>query len=281
MVLLLFWYGFWVKQDRTLFFNPFLGPMSRASGTVVGFLKKNVKPLFAPLPDRVVLLIVFITLLVIRSFLVPGNSHWVLDFGFYSCLANLGSTFSRIAFSMVSFCVFLFKIWGISLIFVHGAPRNSFDHCTETIHYASKPFSNLRFDWRPLVLAVFGMTIAFLMEQVGRSITEQGGLFADRPPLVSIARYFIIALAGWANVLILLRTVLFLLIIGSWVSMFTSSQPLMHFCRTWLDFLLGPLRRYPLRVGMIDLTPLIMIFALGYLHHLIMWILEGSYLKLV
>jgi uncharacterized protein YggT (Ycf19 family) len=32
---------------------------------------------------------------------------------------------------------------------------------------------------------------------------------------------------------------------------------------------------------MIDLTPLIMIFALGYLHHLIMWILEGSYLKLV
>ena len=255
--------------------------MAKASETVVQFLKKNVKPIFGPLPDKAVMLVVFIALLVARSFLVPANSHWILSLGFYARLANLGSAPGRIAFSLISFCIFLFKIWGISLIFVHGLPRYSLDHCAETIHYTSKPFSNLRFDWRPLVLAIFGMTIAFMLQQVGRPISEQGELFVNRPPLVSIARYFIIALAGWVNVLALLRTILFLLIIGSWVSMFTSSQPLMHFCKAWLDFLLGPLRRYPLRVGMLDLTPLIMIFALGFLHSFIMEILQRSYLKLV
>ena len=55
----------------------------------------------------------------------------------------------------------------------------------------------------------------------------------------------------------------------------------MHFCRTWIDFLMGPLRRYPLRIGMLDLTPIIMIFALDFLHRFMMGILARSYLKLV
>jgi uncharacterized protein YggT (Ycf19 family) len=50
--------------------------------------------------------------------------------------------------------------------------------------------------------------------------------------------------------------------------------------RDWLDFLLGPLRNLPLRIGMFDLTPIVMIFALDWAHRLIMAVLMGSYLKL-
>jgi len=281
IVLLLFWYGLWTGRDRRVFFNPFLASMMRISGSVVDYLKKHARPVFAPLSDRVIILLVFAAILVARAFLAPQGSLWVLTLGFYSSLANLGSIPGRIAFSVLSFCIFLFKVWGISLIYVHGVSNHSFDNCSETLFHASRPFSNLRFDWRPIALAFFGMAIVLSLDQAGRPVNEQGGVFANRPALVTITRYFIISLAGWVHVLAILRTILFLLIIGSWVSMFTASQPLMHFCRTWLDFLLGPLRRYPLRIGMLDLTPIVMIIALNALHELIMGILARSYLRLV
>ncbi len=71
-----------------------------------------------------------------------------------------------------------------------------------------------------------------------------------------------------------------MLIIGSWVAMFTGAHGLMMFCRNWTDTLMGPLRRYPLRIGPLDLTPIVMIFLLEFIHGFLMGILLKSYTKL-
>ena len=55
----------------------------------------------------------------------------------------------------------------------------------------------------------------------------------------------------------------------------------MVFCREWLNMLMGPLRRYPLRIGMIDLTPIVMIIAIQIVHQVCSYILLKSYLGLM
>ena len=59
--------------------------------------------------------------------------------------------------------------------------------------------------------------------------------------------------------------------------MFGHSHAIMVFCREWMDLLLGPLRRYPMRLGMLDLTPLIFIILLRLVHSLLMALLWTSY----
>jgi uncharacterized protein YggT (Ycf19 family) len=51
-------------------------------------------------------------------------------------------------------------------------------------------------------------------------------------------------------------------------------------CREWTDTLLGPLRRYPLRIGMIDLSPLIYIVVLGLVQGFLHAILLSSYVRI-
>ena len=95
--------------------------------------------------------------------------------------------------------------------------------------------------------------------------------------LTSLFKLLMLALIGWVQLLPMLQSLMLLLIIGSWVSMFAQSHNLAMLCRDWINLLLGPLRRYPLRIGMFDLSPIVFFFAIGLVHAILMSILVAAY----
>lgn len=181
-------------------------------------------------------------------------------------------------FSLLSFFIFLFKIWGFSLIYA-GSTSGPFDHAGGTLRYLSLPFSDLKIELRPLVLAVFGMALACVVNVQCAAI--QGLSFLPDSAIPSLfLKYFISAFACWASILPVLSVIIVILIVGSWISLFSSSSRLAFFCREWLHMLMGPLRNYPIRIGMLDLTPLVLIVAIQWLYPILLRILSVSYGRL-
>jgi uncharacterized protein YggT (Ycf19 family) len=68
-----------------------------------------------------------------------------------------------------------------------------------------------------------------------------------------------------------------LLVIGSLVSLFTGSTDMAFVCKEWIDLLLGPLRRYRLQIGPLDLSPVVYIIALSFLRPWLSVLLHVSY----
>jgi uncharacterized protein YggT (Ycf19 family) len=279
ILLLIFWFRIWNANDRNLFFNPYLAPFGRLSESAVTFLR----PVFQRVPDRIIAAVALVFLIVFRGLAVPQNVEWPLVFGVQ--LRQEAGILSSLYFSFLSFSMFLFTIWGVSLIYVRTKGRSTFDHTTDTLYYLSRPFSDIRAEIRPAALLSLGIVMAALFEAAGRPSNAQftgmtlptSGYPLDTALPAVILRSTIVALTAWVQVLPLIRSLLLLLIIGSWVSMFTNTHQLMILCKNWIDFLLGPLRRYPVRIGMIDLTPIIFFIVVGFAFQILMGFLTASY----
>lgn len=264
-LLLFFWYGMWTSRERQTFFNPFLSPLSRATDAVTRFLQ----PVFPGVPGRAVCGVAFVVLVIMRALAVPHNARWALTMGFEAGVANAGDVVSCLVFSVLSFACFLFSLWGLSLIYVHKRDVSSLDQTAGALHFLSRPFTRLQPAVRPWVLWAFGAVLASLVNVTGAaSAAAQDGL---------VLRSAVSALAGWVQVLGIVQGLVILTILGSWLSMFTGSQGIMFPCRSWLDMLIGPLRRYPIRIGMLDLSPLVFLIGLGFLQMLLLALLQASY----
>ena len=78
----------------------------------------------------------------------------------------------------------------------------------------------------------------------------------------------------------MLITLLLIAIIGTWVGHFADSPRIRALCDEWIEFFLGPLRRFPLRIGTFDLMPMVaMIVVLNLIARVFPW-LEKLYLSL-
>lgn len=280
VLLLMFWFRIWISEDRSLYFNPYLAPIGRLSESVINFLR----PVFFGTPPRLVAAIALAFLLLFRGMIfhgmaVSGKAEWFLRLGFGICRTGTAGTVSCLTFSVLSFAIFLFKLWGLSLIYVGPRRGSSLEHTTDTLYHLSRPFSDFRIELRPFILLTCGIILVFLLRLAGS--TPPGFAAWQETPMPSLLlKSGISALAGWVDVLPVIVNFLMLLIIGSWVSMFASSQGIMFFCRAWIDLLLGPVRRWPIRIGMIDLTPIIFFFAVSFIHQILMGILYRSYLSI-
>lgn len=272
-LLLVFWFAAWNAADRATLFNPYLGPLHRWIDALTGRLGR-----LGLHPGRGTAAGVFALLLLGRSALVAAGGHWPVQMGFLGGALRGGSVFTALMYSPLSFCLFLFQVWSLSVIYVHTRRGVSFNNTSDALSSVSRPFTDVRPDLRPLVLMGFGMAIALVLQYTAGDLPQAGS--PNAVVALTLARAFVVTLAAWTSVLLLLRSILIVLIIASWVSMFTGTHALMAVSRDWLDFLLGPLRNLPLRIGMFDLTPIVMIFALDWAHRLIMAVLMGSYLKL-
>ena len=273
---MIFWFGIWTDHSREIQYNPFLAPITRWLQTSIKF----VRDIFSSLSDRAICIFILLLLLAFRAVAFSfGNTSWSLTFG----IVQIGSPpaghfFHAFLFSLCSLGILLFQIWSISLFFVRDRRQTAFDNSRGALYWLARPFCDARLELRPAILVGAGMLLAIAMQIASNPglniITGSGGIV----PLV--ARAFIIALGGVASVFAILRGALIVLIIGSWIAMFTGSHGLMMFCHNWTGTLMGPLRRYPLRIGPLDLTPIVMIFLLEFIHKLLMGILRNSYSNL-
>ena len=270
MLLLAFWFRLWARDDRSMVFNPYLAPIIKVTDPVINFLRHAIPGI----PVRSVTGLAFVLLIALRGVLASRLGPWVLSFGFQAWEANCSSIPRCVVFSFLSFGLFLFKLWGISLLYVRVTRASQFDNPVQCLYCLSCPFTIFSMELRPAVLFIVGMVSVYLLDALGLLTSHSIGMAGGVPGIIQRA---VLVLAGWVNVLPLLMQFMMVLIIGSWVSMFTGSRGLMLFCRDWIDTLLGPLRRYPLRLGMIDLSPIIFFIGVGAIHGFVMMFLVQSY----
>jgi len=284
ILLMIFWFRIWTGDDRSLHFNTYLAPLGKISESAVKF----VRPVLFGLQSRMVAVVSLVFLIAFRAVLFhgtsrSGNSPWLLGFGFEINGTIPGTLPAFMVFSVLSFAIFLFKVWGFSLIYVRGG-TSSFSNTTNALYHVSRPFSDFDMRFRPFVLLGLGILLAVLLNVAGTRLYAPGSPIQSDPTsgLAAVLRYSVSTIAEWVRLLVVLRSLIILLIIGSWVSMFTGSRGIAFFCRDWLDMLMGPLRRYPLRIGTLDLTPLIVILAIQMvIYPVLINILLASYEKLV
>ena len=272
------WFRIWNDNDRSAHFNPFLGPIFSFTEPVLNFLR----PALLGAPDRIIATIMTVVLLVFRGLVMPTDMAWELQFGFEWRLPHAASVGYAVAFSFASFFIFLFKLWGLTLLYCwRSGPRGN---SGETLNAFAIPFTRTKMELRPLVLAMFGLFIAALINAAGHPSARL--MLLNIPPVepagaIALPAYLISTLAAWADVLEVLTSVVVLCIIGSLIGMFTNAPAIMMMCREWLDFLLGPLGRRRFTIGMFDLTPLLFILVVGFVHQLLNGILLASYSSLL
>lgn len=252
------------------------------SNSAIRFLR----PVFFGTPDRIIATIAFVFLIILRGMAIPADADWSLMLGFQRGV-NGPDLASCMIFSILSFFVFMFNIWSLSIIYVRTRSTPN-DSAGGAIFQFARPFTDIRPELRPVILLAAGIGLSALLDLFGHPVMEiyqgisiQGniGWQTTEWPAV-LAKLSIIAIAGWAQILAIIRQFIIFLIIGSWISMFTASSQMQVFCREWLDFLLGPIRRYPIRIGMIDLSPIVFFFIVGFIHSLLLAILINSFNKL-
>lgn len=286
ILLLFFWFRLWSRDDRSLFFNPFLAGITRVTDSVFHFLR----PAFLGLPARGVAVIAILLLLALRAFAAPrAPAGWLLRIGFELREPHTSQLISFLAFTLLSFAIFLFKLCGLSLLFLRPDSGTDGQRTTSAFHALTQPFTSIPFYLRPPALFVFGIAIGVAVNMAGQpansptdaALSAFGSLSPAGISPALIVRCAVSAVAGWVDVLALLVQLMIGLIIGSWVALFTGAPAVAGFCREWTDFLLGPMRRYPLQVGSLDLTPIIFIVLLNVLHNFANGFLFGCYQRLV
>lgn len=279
LVLLIFWLRIWTQGDKSLLSNKYLMPLTRASDSILGFFK----PVFGNASMPLVAIVSLIFLAVFRAFTVPPNALWILQMGFATAQVNAQSLTSCLAFSFASFCLFLFKIWGLTLIYVPTAPHSSFTETHSAIHILGKPFSILPAMLRPAALLLWGMLLAWLLSWVAAppaSATQPAAALIALPaaPVTKLIAMATLSIATWAELLNFLQSAMFFLIIGSWLSMMLGMPQTAQFCHEWIDSLLGPFKRYPVRIGMMDLTPIVFFFVLALAYNILRKFLLDIYI---
>ncbi|MDA0989351.1 MAG: YggT family protein [Verrucomicrobia bacterium] len=280
ILILLFWSHLWFRPTRNLSFNPYLAQMNRLSSVIINFLK----PAFFVLPDRAVAFIGLLFLMVLRAFAAPrGHNAWVLKLGFDWRQVGPDRIDSFLIFSVLSFAIFLFSLWAFSLFFVHGHQQDS-RHTVQSIDQLAQPFTRIPYEWRPGVLVGFGMLIVLVLTIVGHR--SHGGPipYINQTATIDVRLFLFCAistLSAVVDILDVLVNLMILLIIGSWVSLFTGSRGIAYFCQEWIELILGPMRRFPVRVGMLDLSPIIYMFVLMTINRVLQTILYNSYRSLL
>jgi uncharacterized protein YggT (Ycf19 family) len=137
------------------------------------------------------------------------------------------------------------------------------------LHHACQPLSLLEPAWRPLGLLIFGMGLTYAIHAMGTETVNIGS--------ATFLKIGLSTLAAFAGVLAILSSILMVLIIGSWVGLLTGSSEIHWICSDWIDLFLGPFRRFPLRLGFLDLTPLLVFFTLGWVHRGLITVLSHAY----
>jgi uncharacterized protein YggT (Ycf19 family) len=279
-VVLVFWMRIWTSEDRSFILNPHVAPLARLSDAVLDFLR----PVFGRLPSRAVAAAVTLFLLVFRGFTVPASSGGILRIGFELATPRPSIPYC-VAFSLLSFAIFLFSVWGICLIYLRpAASRAQLSNTHDAMLFIGRPFTDLPFAARPAALLGFGVLLGLLLDISGRPLQGLAlpvtNSVLEQPAAKAALGLALSALEKTAELLGTISSLVVVLIIGSLVAMFAGSRVIHFFCRDWLDFLLGPASRWQIHIGAIDLSPLVFLFAIGALQVAARTVIGKAYLAL-
>ena len=256
IVVMLFWIYFWNSKDKKIFFNPYLNSIMGYTTKAVNYLR----PLTGQLSMKYTALIAMFLLLVLRAFLRP-LFYGGVSIGFLEWNISVDSIPIAIAFSFVVFIKFLIPFFALATLYVHDAEANCSPE-ESVLFVLANPFSYITRNARPVVLFVFVFLLLVIMNFVSPLYARANGYIQNEVGF-NVVLMLISTLHELIGVLSMLYSFCIVLIVFSWISLFTGSTNLAGFSRSWLYFIMGPLKNVHLAIGPFDLTPLIFIFGLS------------------
>ncbi len=269
LLLLLFWVRLPPPQRFSTYYNPYVAWINQASRTVLREIRRLLPQLSQARAAALVLLLV----LVLRAFVMLSEpfAGWTLRFGFEQSVSAAGF-WGRLVFSASSFGIMLFYLWAAYAALANGSRGgNAVNEC---LTFITRPISHWLPKRRWLAVGLLGLTISFVLAVFARSLSPGIGLtFSARFPL----RMLVNTAVALTGLLPVIRTLLMAAIIGSWIALLTPADSLSVFCGQIIAFLMGPLRRYRLDFGMLDLMPLLVLVMLHVVHELLLGVLAPIY----
>ena len=270
IAVMLFWIRAWESGRQTaLFDNPYLAGIRNITQPILD-LPARLLPWRSIRPTA---WCCWLGLIVFRGLVLPMTNPdafrmWQVTWGFMVFTPHTAPEWQvlyGVVFSLASFATFLFQVWIMALLY--SSVRQP-ERPAEFLQALAAPWSRCAAFARILVImGAVAATVSLLYFAAG-GVSQQEPSFLARP-VWWITRELINGLAGAANVLITLRSLMLVVLLGTWVALFGGSESMLEVCREWLDFLLWPFRRFQLQVAMFDLTPIIAYIALGLAHYII------------
>jgi uncharacterized protein YggT (Ycf19 family) len=259
LCILLLWAGVWTLGSAEAVFNAYLKAFRDGLVSALAV----VRPAFYfNVPYPLIACVCIVLLMLARSLLVPREPQWTIPVGFLSLSLQHVDTWSEaLVFGALSSCIFLFKFWALAVLYLGFGHDASASAARVALRRLAMPLSRLRPEVRPIALLAMGTGLILLLGRIAGGETP------------TLPRAILSALAAWVGTLDALRLTLFVLIVGSWVAMASGSNHIAWMCNDWLELLLGPARRFPVRVGMLDLTPLLFFFGLALLQFVLVRLL--------
>lgn len=251
----LFWLRLWEERYPTLGANLYLAPPNRLGRAMLDY----AQPAFGRLSRTQAALAAMAFVLAVRALALGSGMGWHLRFGIVPPAAPR-ALLDGFLFSLLSFAVFLFNLWGVALLAAGTYGRNrSAGQAPDALHRLARPLTLASPRLRLVALLAFGAAIAALTPRMT-------GAPPATAPLRAFAGWLIESAAAGVDLLPVIQGILVALVIGSWAALALNSPLLAYACREWLDLFLGPLRRFPLQAGRFDLTPVVAAIAIAILH---------------
>lgn len=267
LLILLLWYRSFNPDLEAAFWNPYVAPLRRYADLALAPLR----PAFAGAPAWVAGFLLIAALVVFRAVVSPrAPDPWQFHAGFLFAEPKTESIASAIVLSLLSGGVFLLEVWTVAFFYLPASRKaHSSDRTRNALHALSRPFSMLPAATRLPVLVVGAalLTIAFdLFTALSGPLLPDGTAVVGPASGTSLGyalQAVLIGMSLGAEVLQLIQQFVILLIVGSWAASMFGMAGVNFFCHEWMDLVLGPLRRRPIRLAFIDLTPVVFLVILG------------------
>lgn len=266
LAFVILWFRIFNPAPEGDFWNPYTVPLRKFTDSLLGPLR----PAFPGLPASFVAAFLLVIVLAVRALACPRMPvEWKIQMGLLTGFAQTDTLAGCFTGSCVSAAVFLLQVWFLALLYLPARHNLSSDRTRNALFVLTRPFSALPHALRPIVLVLGGMGLALLVERLlpahglmtSKALVEANLLTAT--PLTATIRLLLLGLSLAATTLYMLQQVIIFLIIGAWGGSMFALPGLAFFCREWTDLLLGPLRRRPVRIGLLDLTPLVFLILLS------------------
>lgn len=127
IILLLFWNRIWRTDGFDMIRNPMLSPIVRIQNKAIDFLQ----PVLPFLSGQIIAATAFLFLMAFRGAIIPPTAEWGMIFGLAVIKTQGGSILSHMLLSILSFSIFSFKIWAISLIYIKNKEQASHSNNTD------------------------------------------------------------------------------------------------------------------------------------------------------
>ena len=246
LALLFLWCRIWTDDENTFFFNPLISAPMRVVDKMLGVLRMPLPFL----PNRALAALALLGALAVKAAVLPAGFS-----------AGYGYKIFYLS-EILYFLIFTLQIAALNALLRLMSPQR-YGRAAQVADLVSRPVGWMR-PVAPQLLAVFiavyvcGSALSVLTSLPHVNARLFFEFFINKQMVAFAATHFL-------NILLIWSQLTLLAILSSWTGLIMPGRPIAMYGREFCSLLLGRFSGL-LVVGMMDLTPLIFFYVLGWLH---------------